>query len=338
MHNEIRLLSRLATSWNGAPVTLLNPPGAGAITSVTASEICSDDYAVHQACARHPGAPSCRFGIPDRPPVTQRVVLFLPRARARLTALLDLLRGVVQQPVELVLIGAKRSGIGGARKLLAHSAGPVYRIDAARHCQALGATLQPGPAAQIEDWLAWHRIVRAGGELAIAALPGVFASGRLDAGTALLLGVLEANGRDPGRRRALDFGCGAGVLAAVLARQGWQVDAVDSDYWALQAARATLQANDLPAAVRAVAGAGALDQRYELVVSNPPFHQGVEQDTGTAGALLARLPQLLQPGGEAWIVGNRFLPYEAAAGRAGLAVEQLGGDRGYKLMRLRAPG
>ena len=65
------------------------------------------------------------------------------------------------------------------------------------------------------------------GPLELCALPGVFAAGRLDEGTSMLLPHLKYL-KD--RRRVLDWGCGCGVIAACAARAGAEeVMAADVD-------------------------------------------------------------------------------------------------------------
>ena len=39
------------------------------------------------------------------------------------------------------------------------------------------------------------------------------------------------------------------------------------------------------------------DQQFDLVVSNPPFHQGVDVTTGIATQMIREVPDVLRPGG-----------------------------------------
>jgi 23S rRNA (guanine1835-N2)-methyltransferase len=45
------------------------------------------------------------------------------------------------------------------------------------------------------------------------------------------------------------------------------------------------------------------------VVSNPPFHQGVDVTTGIATQMIHEVPDVLRLGGRLRLVANRFLPY-----------------------------
>jgi 16S rRNA (guanine1207-N2)-methyltransferase len=112
-----------------------------------------------------------------------------------------------------------------------------------------------------------------------ASWPGLFAHGRLDAGTALLLRHLpEVRGA-----RVLDFGCGAGVLsAAALQRGAASVDAVDVDALAVHATR-----HNVPGARVHLADGVPAGGPWDVILSNPPLHTGHAVDDAMLGALAA---------------------------------------------------
>ena len=71
----------------------------------------------------------------------------------------------------------------------------------------------------------------------------------------------------------------------------------------------------------------------DLVVMNPPAHEGTAVSVGPALAMLRLLPRLLRPGGRALVVANSRLPYERELARTGpwrLALEQ----DGYKIIEV----
>lgn len=128
--------------------------------------------------------------------------------------------------------------------------------------------------------------------------PGLFAHGRLDEGTALLLRHLP-----PLRgARVLDFGCGAGVLSAAALRAGAaRVDAVDVDALAVHAARINVPGAAVALADGIPAGLGP----WDVVLSNPPLHTGNAADP----QLVAHLSRArLAPGGRIVLVTQRTVP------------------------------
>lgn len=149
--------------------------------------------------------------------------------------------------------------------------------------------------------------------LRIVALGGVFAGAALDIGTRALLDTL--NKRLPpfvDGESVIDLGSGSGVIAAWLARRGYRVRASDRSLAAVRSTRATAAANGLADAVEvhwedALAAVDASSQ--QLIVLNPPFHDGTEVTTDPALRLCAASARALAPGGQLVTVWNSHLRY-----------------------------
>jgi 16S rRNA (guanine1207-N2)-methyltransferase len=60
--------------------------------------------------------------------------------------------------------------------------------------------------------------------------------------------------------------------------------------------------------------AGEVGEGFDAVWCNPPFHVGRQVVGALSRAFVAAAHEALRPGGEAWFVANRALPYEAELG------------------------
>jgi 16S rRNA (guanine1207-N2)-methyltransferase len=168
-----------------------------------------------------------------------------------------------------------------------------------------------------------------GRELAVISFPGVFSHGKLDGGTRLLLDSLEV----PPGARVLDFGCGSGVIgaAAQILQPDSVVELVDSNAIALEASRRTMLVNNLVADIRPTDIFSGVEKIYTLILSNPPFHSGVQTDYRMVERFLAEAANHLDRGGRLRIVANRFLKYppliEKHVGKCKIVAE----DRSYRV-------
>ncbi|WP_044873542.1 class I SAM-dependent methyltransferase [Pseudomonas sp. LFM046] len=254
--------------------------------------------------ARFPGR--CQFGTTAPAGEFGAAVLFLPKSRELTDYLLAALAACLPSG-ELFLVGEKRGGIERAAKQLAVFGKP-RKLDSARHCQLWQVSIEQAPAAPDLEALAQHyQLDLSDGPLDVISLPGVFSHGRLDRGSALLLQQLD--GLPTGH--VLDFGCGAGVLGAVLKRRYPQsrLTLLDVDAFAVASSRLTLAANGLEGEVIAADGIHGAPEGLSVIVSNPPFHQGVHTDYQASEDLLREARRHLAPGGELRLVANSFLKY-----------------------------
>jgi 23S rRNA (guanine1835-N2)-methyltransferase len=148
--------------------------------------------------------------------------------------------------------------------------------------------------------------------LSLTSGPHVFGGDRLDAGTALLAGVLD---QAPSAAVVADLCCGTGILGLVMQRlqPTAEVHYFDESYQAVAAARANVEVNAPNATswFHLTDGFGDVETKFDLVVCNPPFHQGNAVTDDVAVNLFQQAKHRLQPGGELWIVGNRHLDYHA---------------------------
>lgn len=141
----------------------------------------------------------------------------------------------------------------------------------------------------------------------------------------------ELTGLTP--RTALDAGCGNGSDAVWLARQGWEVTAVDISPTAVTRAE-SLAAQQEPEIARRISWVVAdmtvwePPRQYDLVVS-----QYVHPDL-PFGEFVARLAQAVAPGGTLFVVGHDHADSHSAAHapeKASIAVDVVTGALSTKL-------
>lgn len=237
------------------------------------------------------------------------LLIILPKAKQEVQYLLASLTPHLQQDASIVLVGEKKCGIKSASTLLAPYSSSVNTIDSARHCSVLFAQLnQPVKPFQQQQWIKTYPIHINNIKLQICSLPGVFSHGELDKGSELLLQNLpkEIHGS------VLDFGCGAGVLACYLLSlyPDIEVDLVDINVYALASAKLSLQKNGLQGNVFPSNVFSELKQKYNLLLSNPPFHSGQKTDYSAAETFIKEATLHLKKTGKMTLVANKFLRYE----------------------------
>src|SRR6266568_7865330 len=163
-------------------------------------------------------------------------------------------------------------------------------------------------------------------------LPTTFAEGKLDEGTRLLVDALEVHATDI----ALDIGCGAGYLGmhiAHVASKG-HVTMVDASLVAVDVARNMVEQSGMTnVQVLANNGIQAVKaQRFDLIVTNPPFHLGGIRTTEIGERFIREAAQVLRPRGRFYLVANRFLKYEPTMRTCFHTVEEVGGNTRYKVL------
>ncbi len=291
--------------------------------------LCNDEP-THRALAAA-GAP-VSFGAFPGGALVDRIVFTLPREKARQRLQAQYLAGRLAPTGTLWAAGESRAGARSAQAQLSPWFGSVRKADSARHCVLWEASEPlPGPPFEltqhVENW------TLEGTDLHIASLPGVFAHGGLDAGTRLLLAQLDTLvGMKPDS--ALDLGCGAGVIGAALLQRlpGLELTLADASALALTATRATLARNALEARVVASDGLRGVDGRFELVISNPPFHQGHRERADLGAGLFDGITRTLEPGGRCVLVVNRHLPWPRWMDDTFGGHEVLAQDAGYQVL------
>ncbi|MDR5902334.1 methyltransferase [Halomonas icarae] len=260
------------------------------------------------------------------------VVLFWPKSHALGEWWLLWLCATLPEGTPLQLVGENQGGIKRVLKVLAALGLGCRKLDSARRCSLFESRLG---RVEIDPAAAWTTFDAGLDDepLTLASHPGVFGHGKLDDGTRLLLESLPGALRFEGRE-LLDMGCGDGILAAWLARQGARVSAVDVNAFSVEATRRSLAANELAGEVLESDVYSALAERqFDAIISNPPFHQERAIDYGPAARLIGEAPAHLRPGGALIIVANAFLPYPDRLERAFGSFEILADDRRYRVYR-----
>ncbi|EIC5301400.1 16S rRNA (guanine(1207)-N(2))-methyltransferase RsmC [Salmonella enterica subsp. enterica serovar Javiana] len=204
--------------------------------------------------------------------------------------------------VDVFVVGENRSGVRSAEPMLADYA-QLNKVDSARRCGLYHGRLEKQPQFSLESWWAEYNI----DGLTIKTLPGVFSRDGLDVGSQLLLSTLTPHTKG----KVLDVGCGAGVLSAALASHSPKVRLTlcDVSAPAVEASRATLAANGLEGEVFASNVFSEVKGRFDMIISNPPFHDGMQTSLNAAQTLIRGAVRHLNSGGELRIVANAFLPY-----------------------------
>jgi 23S rRNA (guanine1835-N2)-methyltransferase len=158
----------------------------------------------------------------------------------------------------------------------------------------------------------------------LVSYPGVFSGKRLDDGTRFLLDNLPSVADSP---EVIDLGCGSGALgmAIALRNPAAHITFVDESRRAVQSAEATFkrafrgsEAGTFRRPTFRIADCldGLRGDSADLILCNPPFHQGRVQGDDVAWKMFTGAKRVLRRGGELWVVGNRHLEYHDKFKRA----------------------
>lgn len=216
-----------------------------------------------------------------------------------------------------------------------HKNGPVYSSAISKHTEFdVEQTLddsdytQPRPIAQDS-------------ELKLISKPGLFGWNKVDAGSALLIEQLKQlpSPQNPAGT-CLDLGCGYGYLSIAAANlanckdiHSWIL--TDNNAAALELALQNLQLNGLNGSVIAADAGKELAIKADLLLCNPPFHQGFGIDGDLTDKFLLSAKRLLAPNGIGLFVVNQFIPLERKAAPLFKHINLLIDNGSFKVIELR---
>ncbi|WP_161882025.1 class I SAM-dependent methyltransferase [Deinococcus alpinitundrae] len=256
--------------------------------------------------------------------------------------------------VTLILAGDRGNAYAQAQVSWAHACTPPGGIlylagdrdkGFDRYVRAAGAAFGSGETIARDGGMRVAKLVRRPGptppqppaetykyeDLKVVALPGVFSAGKADKATALLLRTLDD--LDVSGKAVLDLGCGAGLIGAWAARRGGMATLTDADLSSVRSAEQTLAANQLTGeTLHSDVDAALGERRFDLILSNPPFHVGRGVVLDVAAEFLKTAERRLKPGGAAYYVANDFLPYEKLL-TGWASVTEVVRESGFKVLR-----
>ncbi len=235
------------------------------------------------------------------------VLLYWPKAKAEAEYLLAMLMAKLGEDTEIVVVGENRSGVKSIEKMF-KPYGPITKFDSARRCSFYwGKCLNQPQPFDMQQWFKSYQVNYHNHQLTIKSLPGVFSHGQFDIGSQLLLDTLPALSG-----KVLDFGCGAGVIGSVMAilNPSIELEMCDISALAVESSKETLAANGLKGNVFASDVYSDTSNDYKFIISNPPFHAGLDTSYSATETLLAQAPNYQNAHGELLIVANSFLKYQ----------------------------
>lgn len=170
----------------------------------------------------------------------------------------------------------------------------------------------------LADWeRLWQGYSVPGIDRMIVGLPAVFSRERLDPGAARIMPHVRRLATELGSGAlVLDLACGNGVLGAVaaVANRSLQLTLVDVSSQAIASAARNLGTGHTVRYCHSD-GIPADAGDFDLVLLNPPFHEGGVVGDHIALRLFEQARRHLRPGGQVLVVGNRHLGYHRSLRR-----------------------
>lgn len=239
------------------------------------------------------------------------LIYYWPKTKSEAQFQLSYLLNNMPKDSDIFIVGENRTGVKSVESLLADF-GVIQKIDSARRCGLYHFQAESRLAFDLSEWWLNYHLSIEDQDIEIKSLPGVFSQKGLDAGSELLLNALVDHA-DIIKGNVLDVGCGAGVLSTVLGKLYPEINLTLSDVSvaAIESSKATINANHIDATVVASDVFSNINDKYHLIVSNPPFHDGKETSYTAVNTLIKESKKHLKLNGYLCIVANSFLPYQA---------------------------
>ncbi|MCX2981342.1 class I SAM-dependent methyltransferase [Halieaceae bacterium IMCC14734] len=265
------------------------------------------------------------------------VLLRIPKQLSLLRWQLQWLREHLPAGTPVLCAGMDKHLPRGCAEVLEQYLGPTERHRGSRKAR-LFSTLIDSTLSAVEPFFLSYSIDQL--EQPLDTAVNVFSRQQLDIGSRFLL---EQARSWPNARTVVDLGCGNGLLGlvAMTASQTPPDDVIfiDESRLALQSAqRNTERLQNASTRCHFLHSDGLLDYPQQLpapdlVLCNPPFHQGHLVDDWIGRRLLSQCASALTSGGELWLVANRHLRYVDSLTREFASVEQVARNNKFIIYR-----
>jgi 16S rRNA (guanine1207-N2)-methyltransferase len=164
--------------------------------------------------------------------------------------------------------------------------------------------------------------------------PGIFSWDETDKGSAVFLNVLSSENF---LGNGADFGCGIGVLGHYLLSAHNQIiklDSIDMDIRATSCAVKNLEQFGARSHVlHGDATTYLSPQKYDFVISNPPFHTGRDVSIKLGQSFITNAAKNLKQSGYFYMVANQSLPYEVILQQYFTNISLLITAKGFKIYK-----
>lgn len=166
--------------------------------------------------------------------------------------------------------------------------------------------------------------------------PGVFGWDKIDKGSQYLIEHLDhflMTLPEP-PKNALDLGCGYGYLSLNLIHLDIPVVATDNNAAATLACQRNFDRYPINGRVVPASCASGINEKFDLILCNPPFHAGFSVDGDLTDRFLKAAHDRLSPQGVACFVTNLHIPIERKALQHFHQAECIASNGNFKLVRL----
>ncbi|WP_160153845.1 class I SAM-dependent methyltransferase [Microbulbifer sp. ALW1] len=267
-----------------------------------------------------------------------RILYPVSKEKAAVHHIINCAPDFLQPGGELLLIGSKNSGI----KTYAQKA--AQRFGASKQLQKHGSDYlsiskvqsQTGQRLDDSDYPLLRPLESLGG---LYSKPGLFGWNKIDTGSALLAAHF-AEHHPSTNAQVVDLGCGYGYLSTQLAQQlpkaqAIYIQATDNNAAAIQACQKNFQELGIQGEVVAGDAGSAIESgSADLLICNPPFHQGFQVEGDLTDRFLKQAARILRPQGIALFVVNEFIPLGKKAQGIFQCAELLNKEKGFCVYRL----
>ncbi|UDG79309.1 Ribosomal RNA small subunit methyltransferase C [Candidatus Ecksteinia adelgidicola] len=204
---------------------------------------------------------------------------------------------------KIFIVGENRSGVRSSQKILEKYI-TLTKIDCSFRCTLYYGKLNTQVIFNLIEWWKSYLI----NDFVVKTLPGVFSHNGLDKGSALLLSTFEKSIQG----KVLNIGCGSGVLSMFITKfsPNIQLTLTDVHAAALFSSCETLKVNNIQGRVIASNVYSNVKGNFNMIISNPPFHNSLKKNLTVAKLLIQNALKHLKIGGRFRIVANSFLPYQ----------------------------
>ena len=183
------------------------------------------------------------------------------------------------------------------------------------------------------------RSIQLSDNLCLQSKPGIFGWDKIDRGSAFLIDHLPhfLSSFKNAPQTLLDLGCGYGYIALSASQYGFnRLLATDNNAAAILAAQKNLDALiNIESSVLATDAGDGIDEQFDTILCNPPFHSGFSIDDQLAVKFLSQTQRLLNRSGQALFVVNTFIPLEHKAKSFFERIDVVANNGSFKLISLK---